>query len=58
MLTDKLDELRTTNAQTVVCNEAGCGLHLTTGAEKRGATLRCKHLAELLAESLELMEPG
>lgn len=55
MLGDKLDQLAATGAKLVVCNEAGCGLNMAGGADRRGLELRFKHIAELLAESLELM---
>lgn len=55
MLTDKLDALRSADAERIICNEAGCGLHIVGGARRRGETLRLKHVAELMAESLGLM---
>ena len=57
MLGDKLAELAATGAQLVVCSEAACGLQMAGGARRRGLSLRFKHLAECLAESLKLMEP-
>lgn len=57
MLNDKLAELTATGARLVVCSEAGCALHMTGGAHRRGVSLRFRHLAECLAESLGLMEP-
>jgi len=57
MLDDKLAELSATGARLVICNEAGCGLHMSGGAHRSGIPLRFKHLAECLAESLGLMEP-
>lgn len=58
MLTDKLATLRETGARLVVCNEGGCALHLMGGARRAGLDLRFRHVAELLAESLGLMEPA
>lgn len=57
MLSDKLEQLVATGARLVVCNEAGCALHISGGAHRRGLPLRLKHLAECLAESLGLLEP-
>lgn len=57
MLGDKLRELSATGAELVISNEAGCTLHMSGGAHRRGVPLRFKHLAECLAESLGLMEP-
>ena len=58
MLGDKLSELAATGAQLVVCNEGGCALNMSGGAHRRGMSLRFKHIAEVLAESLGLMECG
>jgi L-lactate dehydrogenase complex protein LldE len=57
MLRDRLDELAATGARTVLCNEAGCTLHMLGGCARRGLPLRFRHVAECLAESLGLMEP-
>ncbi len=57
MLGDKLDELMGTGARLVICNEAACTLQMAGGARRRGLPLRFKHLAEVLAEALGLMEP-
>jgi L-lactate dehydrogenase complex protein LldE len=57
MLDDKLRLLAATGARLVVCNEGGCTLNIAGGARRRGLPLRCRHLAECLAESLGLMEP-
>ncbi len=56
MLRDRLEELSATGARLVVCSEGGCTLQLAGGARRAGLPLRFKHLAELLAESLGLME--
>lgn len=56
MLADRLSDLEATGAKLVVCSEAGCALNLAGGAHRRGSPLRFKHVAELLAESLGLME--
>lgn len=55
---DRIDDLAGTGARLVVCNEGGCTLHLAGLARRRGLPLRFRHLAELLAESLGLMEPA
>lgn len=56
MLRDKLDALRATGAELVVCNEGGCGLQILGGARRAGDAFRVRHVAELLAEALGLME--
>ncbi len=58
MLADKLDALSASGARLVVCNEGGCAMQIEGGARRRGAPLRCVHLAELLAESLGLLTVG
>ena len=57
MLRDKLEVLSATGANLVICNEGGCALNMAGGAHRRELPLRFKHLAEVLAESLGLMEP-
>lgn len=56
MMRDKLDSLSQTGASLVVCDEGGCALNLAGGAHRRGTSLRFRHIAECLAESLGLME--
>jgi L-lactate dehydrogenase complex protein LldE len=53
---EKVDRLAATGAQTVICNEAGCTFTLEGAARRMGRPLRFLHLAEVLAESLGLME--
>jgi L-lactate dehydrogenase complex protein LldE len=53
---EKVDRLAATGAHTVVCNEAGCTLTLEGVARRVGKPLRFRHLAEVLAESLGLLE--
>lgn len=58
MMNDKLSDLTATGARQVICNEGGCALHLSGGAHRRGLPLRFRHVIEVLAESLGLMEPS
>lgn len=58
MVRDKLDDLAATGARLVVCGESGCTLQMAGAARRRGLSLRFKHPAECLAESLGLLEPG
>jgi L-lactate dehydrogenase complex protein LldE len=55
MVRDKLQTLTESGAELVICNEAGCGLNIQGAAHRAGLPLRFKHLAEALAESLDLM---
>lgn len=57
MAGDRLDDLAATGARLVVCNESGCALQLAGVAHRRSLPLRFLHIAELLAESLGLLEP-
>lgn len=57
MVRDKLAELRATGAGLVICNEGGCGLQIAGAARRQGLSLRFKHIADCLAESLGLLEP-
>ncbi len=57
MARDKVAELAATGARRVVCNEAACALQISGAARRQGIELRLVHLAELLAESLGLLEP-
>ncbi len=45
----KLDAAEATGADTLVAGELGCLLHLAGLARRQGRTIRCRHVAELLA---------
>lgn len=53
---DKLDAIERTGAGVVVCNEAGCTMTMEGSARRRGLKVAFKHVAEVLAESLGLMD--
>ncbi len=55
MMDSKLEALRATGCDTIVCNEGGCALHLAGGAHRQGRPLKFVHIAEVLADSLGLM---
>ncbi len=55
---EKARALVATGAETVVCNEGGCALHLEGFARRAGTTLRFRHVAEILAEGFGLMPPS
>jgi L-lactate dehydrogenase complex protein LldE len=57
MAEQKLAAIDRSGARLVVCNEAGCGLHLEGVARRTGRRLRFAHVVELLAEGWRLMEP-
>lgn len=56
MVTDKLDCIAQTGARLLVCNETGCGMTIGGAARRRGMNLRIKHLVEIWAEALGLMD--
>lgn len=55
MVTDKLENARRTEAQWLLAGELGCLLNIAGRARRLGASLRCRHMAEVLAG--ELSEP-
>ena len=57
MLADKLDCIRTTGAELLVCDEAGCRLNIAGGLHRAGHNVRLVHTAELIAEALDLPLP-
>lgn len=56
MACDKLDTIRRTGAEIVISNEAGCTMTIEGTARRRGVNVKFKHLAEVLAEALGLMD--
>jgi len=56
MVTDKLDCIARTGAEVVVCSEAGCSMTIAGAARRRGLSVTFKHVAEVLAEALGLMD--
>lgn len=56
MVHDKVEAIRATGADTVVCNDGGCWLNIEGACERAGLDLRFVSAAEILAESLGLME--
>lgn len=55
MAEQKLAAIEQTGVRLVVCNEAGCSLHLEGVARRRGIALRFAHAIELIAEGWGLM---
>ena len=51
MLDDKLRCIEATGANTLICNEGGCGMNLGGGLHRRGRGPRLRHVAEIIAES-------
>jgi L-lactate dehydrogenase complex protein LldE len=51
---DKVACIAATAAQTLVCNDAGCTMNISGMCHRKGMTTEVKHLAELIAEAMEL----
>lgn len=51
---EMLTHIAATGASTVLCDEAECLLNLTGLYHRRGVAMKVKHIAELLAETLQI----
>ncbi len=49
---DKANCIAATNAETLVCNDAGCTMNIAGMLNRRGQPTRVKHIAEVIAEAL------
>ncbi|RMF81863.1 MAG: (Fe-S)-binding protein, partial [Planctomycetota bacterium] len=49
---DKVADIAATGADTLICNEAGCGMHIAGACRRAGVNVRVCSLAELLADAL------
>jgi glycolate oxidase iron-sulfur subunit len=49
ILTEKLDDLTSTRADTVAVANPGCQMQLESGLRRRGSEIRVQHVSELLA---------
>jgi L-lactate dehydrogenase complex protein LldE len=56
MVRDKVQCIADTKASTVVSNDAGCTMNLSGSCRREGVDVNFKSLAEILAESLGLLE--
>ena len=53
MLQDKIDNIRDSEADTVVACDSTCLMHIAGGLEKQNVPVECVHLAQLLDEAIE-----
>ena len=53
ILRKKANELLATGAEYMVCAEPSCLMHIRAYMEKHGHSIRCLHLAEILAQTKE-----
>jgi glycolate oxidase iron-sulfur subunit len=51
ILSDKMDDLLSTNADVVVTANPGCQMQLEAGVRTRGSTMRVEHVSELVARA-------
>jgi glycolate oxidase iron-sulfur subunit len=51
ILSDKMDDLLSTNADVVVTANPGCQMQLEAGLRSRGSTMRVEHVSELVARA-------
>jgi L-lactate dehydrogenase complex protein LldE len=56
LVADKVACIQATAANTVIVNEGGCTLNIAGYCHRQGLNLRFVHIAQLLAESLGLMD--
>ena len=52
LLARKIEEIEASGTQVVTGCDLSCLMHIEGGLRKRGSTVRCRHLAEVLAENL------
>jgi L-lactate dehydrogenase complex protein LldE len=51
---DKTNCIAKTEAQTLISNDAGCSMNISGMCHRKGMTTQVKHIAELIAEALNL----
>jgi len=56
MVRDKVECIRRTGAATVVSNDAGCTMNIAGACRREGCDVGFKHIAEVIAEGLGLLE--
>ena len=56
MVADKVACIEKTGAEVVVCNDGGCTMNIAGKAHREGKAVRFKHIAEIIAEGLGLMD--
>ncbi|MBA2755118.1 MAG: LUD domain-containing protein [Chloroflexia bacterium] len=56
LMNRKLDDAEATGATTLVTDNQGCIMHLRGGCDAAGRPLRVRHLAEVVAERLAVIE--
>ena len=52
MLQDKIDNIRDSEADTLIACDSTCLMHIAGGLEKQNVPVECLHLAQLLDEAM------
>lgn len=55
MVRDKIDCVKRSGAEALVCNDGGCTLNIAGALHRDGVNIPTKHIAEIIAEGLGLM---
>lgn len=58
MVRDKVECIKETACPTIVSNDAGCTMNISGTCRREGVSIEFKSLAEIIAESLGLLERG
>jgi L-lactate dehydrogenase complex protein LldE len=53
MVQDKIDCVKATGADLLVCNDAGCSLNIAGALHRQGSDIRVKHVASMLDEAMQ-----
>lgn len=53
MLEEKLDNIESTGARTVIAGDTGCIMHMQGGLRRKGSDVQVVHIAEVLAGSVK-----
>jgi L-lactate dehydrogenase complex protein LldE len=55
MVRDKVDCIRRSGADTLICNDGGCAMNITGSCHREQVNVKTKHIAEIIAEGMGLM---
>ena len=55
---DKAQCIANSNANTVICNDAGCTMNIAGMCHRRGVDVKVKHIAEVMAEAIGIDVAG
>jgi L-lactate dehydrogenase complex protein LldE len=52
MLRSKMEHVEQSGADVILSGDVSCLTHINGGLEKRGSSMRVKHIADVLAEGI------